>query len=339
MNKIKIYTFSHNRPDFIELQYNSIKKHVKDDFEFIVFNNEYPGGDGGFDPNRISEIDTECNRLGIKTIHVELEPEFKILNNRVLYDNGQYVGGAAACAYSLSWAWQRHISKENCIIVVMDSDMFFCQDISIIDRMNGYNFAYCPSYRKNHEVKYPWNGIVFADIPNMPNPQEMTWGDGIVNGIPTDVGGELHHYLEKYKNELRQLYIDMWGYLVETNNFIELTVNGCAQYFMNLENKKLEIRDPRTLVYDDNLKSFPHQISRPHYWEYFLNNYSDINKIVTKYNFPKPIYLDFIKFEKDETIDTSFILHYKSASNYQAWANDDYNINKTTILKTFLKDN
>ena len=79
MNKIKIYTFSHNRPDFIELQYNSIKKHVKDDFEFIVFNNEYPGGDGGFDPNRISEIDTECNRLGIKTIHVELEPEFKIL--------------------------------------------------------------------------------------------------------------------------------------------------------------------------------------------------------------------------------------------------------------------
>ena len=37
---IKIYTYSHNRPDFIEPQFNSIKKHVKDDFEFIVFNNK-----------------------------------------------------------------------------------------------------------------------------------------------------------------------------------------------------------------------------------------------------------------------------------------------------------
>ena len=43
---IKIYTYSHNRPDFIEPQFNSIKKHVKDDFEFIVFNNERNGGDG-----------------------------------------------------------------------------------------------------------------------------------------------------------------------------------------------------------------------------------------------------------------------------------------------------
>jgi hypothetical protein len=92
-------------------------------------------------------------------------------------------------------------------------------------------------------------------------------------------------------------------------------------------------------VYDDNLKSFPHQTPRLQYWEYFLKNYSDINKIVTKYNFPKPTYLDFIKFEKDETIDTAFILHYKSGSNYQTWANDNYNKNKTTILKTFLEDN
>ena len=37
---IKIYTYSHNRPDLIEPQYDSLKKHVKDNFEFIVFNNE-----------------------------------------------------------------------------------------------------------------------------------------------------------------------------------------------------------------------------------------------------------------------------------------------------------
>ena len=42
---IKVYTYSHNRPDLIEPQYDSLKKHIKDDFEYIVFNNERQGGD------------------------------------------------------------------------------------------------------------------------------------------------------------------------------------------------------------------------------------------------------------------------------------------------------
>lgn len=335
MSKIKIYTFSHNRPDFIELQYNSIKKHVKDDFEFIVFNNEYPGGDGGFDPDRISEIDKECNRLGIKTIHVQLEPEFQVLNNRLLYNNGQYIGGAAACAYSLSWAWQHYISKENCIIVVIDSDMFFCRDISITDTMNGYNFAYCPSYRKNHTVKYPWNGIIFADIPNMPNPHEMTWGDGIVDGIPTDVGGELHYYLKKYKNELRSLYIDMWGLLVDTEEYEECNINGCAQYYLNFKDKNIKILNNHEFY--SNKKSFPHQSDIENYWDILFDNFKKIKNITNQYNFPKPTYVDFIKLEKEQDITKSFVFHYKSASNYQTWATEEYNVNKTKALKTFLK--
>ena len=44
MSKVKIYTYSHNRPDFIKLQYETIKRHVKNDYEFIVFNNEQTHG-------------------------------------------------------------------------------------------------------------------------------------------------------------------------------------------------------------------------------------------------------------------------------------------------------
>ena len=55
---IKIYTYSHNRPDFIEPQYNSLKKHIQDDFEFIVFNNERAGSNpfSGYSPDRVQEI-------------------------------------------------------------------------------------------------------------------------------------------------------------------------------------------------------------------------------------------------------------------------------------------
>lgn len=336
MEKIKIYTFSHNRPDFIELQYNSIKKHIKDNFEYIVFNNEFPGGDGGFNLHRSEQIKNECQRLGIRCIYIEFDPKLQILNNRLVYQNNAYMGGAAACAYSLSWAWQNFISKDPGIIIVIDSDMFFCKDISIKNIMKNYNFGYCPSYRKNHEVKYPWNGIIFADIPNMPNPHEMTWGDGIVDGIATDVGGELHYYLKKYKNELKQLYIDIWGYLVDTEDYVEISTNGCAQYYINFTTNDIQIRDPRTIVYSDNTKAFPHQKERNNYWNYFYQNCFYLKKFADECKFPKPSYFDLIKLENSDLLSDSFIIHYKSGSNYQPWASEQYNKQKTEILKTFL---
>ena len=39
MKKITIYTAADKRPDFIHLQYETLKKYIKDDFEYIIFNN------------------------------------------------------------------------------------------------------------------------------------------------------------------------------------------------------------------------------------------------------------------------------------------------------------
>ena len=66
--------------------------------------------------------------------------------------------------------------------------------------MKDYNLAFIPSYRYSQKyseksrgqiaLRYPWNGLVIADIPNMPNPSELKWGLGVFNGQPCDVGGE-----------------------------------------------------------------------------------------------------------------------------------------------------
>ena len=76
---IKIYTYSHNRPDLIEPQYESMKRHIKDDFEFIVFNNERAGSNpfSGYKPERIQEINDVCESLGIQCLRVELDPEYQ----------------------------------------------------------------------------------------------------------------------------------------------------------------------------------------------------------------------------------------------------------------------
>ena len=187
---IKIYTYSHNRPDFIEPQFNSIKKYVKDDFEFIVFNNERNGGDpgSGYEPERIAEIYRVCEKLNIKCIRVELDPELQFINGYQQFEGDSYVnGGSHACAYSYSWGWKHYVSKDDGISMIIDSDMFFIKDVSIEKLLGDHNLAYIPSYRyssKYHSeedrgsiaLRYPWNGIVIADIPNLPNPNDLKWG-------------------------------------------------------------------------------------------------------------------------------------------------------------------
>lgn len=339
MTKIKIYTFAHNRPDFIKLQKKSFDRFLKDDYEFVVFNNEKPGSEGGFNPDRISEIEQTCDKLNIESIPVKLSEDLKYINGNMMFHGEKYLNGVNACAYSLSWAWKNYISKDNSISVVIDSDMFLFKKTSFIDMMNGYNFSYCPSYRDNFRIKYPWNGIIIADIPNMPNPEKMTWGPGMVNNIETDVGGELHHYLEHHKSELKTLYIDMWGLLDDRNTTKkEFCINGCAQYFIDDLTNKLYRTDPQALLPEENNKTFPHQMDRENYWNYFYEIYNNIKKFTQQFNFPKPTYIDFIKTEKENDIFNSFIIHYKSGSNYQPWANSEYNDEKTKIFQTLFKE-
>ena len=362
---IKIYTCSHNRPDFIDLQYKTLKKHIKDDFEFIVFNNERVGGDGGFDSNRISEIDEICKLIGVKSIRVELDPEMQFLGGMQMFAGDNYTNGNTACAYSFTWAWKNYIMKNECISIFIDSDMFFIRDISLEKEMDGFNLAYVPAYRYFDNPKkstsypwrgdiaftYPWNGIFICKPNEMPNVESLSFANSYVNSIATDVGGEAHNYIEKYKDDLKIRYIDQmslgrdcptyndeWRLPPEKGSIVEIGINGCAPMYLNFDNVTVEILAHQ---YSDQ-KTFPHQKERGNYWEYLYNIYDYIIKFVNSKKFPKPSFIDFIKFEDEDAIETSFIFHYKNASNTLPWMigenGENYNKEKTECLKKFLND-
>ena len=59
---VTIITYAHKRPDFIYLQYESIKKHLKSEYEYIVFNNSIDSVDN------YNEIHNICKELNIKCI-------------------------------------------------------------------------------------------------------------------------------------------------------------------------------------------------------------------------------------------------------------------------------
>ena len=54
--------------------------------------------------------------------------------------------------------------------------------------------------------------------------------------------------------------------------------------------------------------------------------------------FPKPTFIDLIKFEIDDNMEDAFILHYKNASNGNAWQSDEYNSKKTKALSNVLSE-
>ena len=353
---IKIYTYSHNRPDFIEPQYNSIKKHIKDDFEFIVFNNERNGGDpgSGYEPERIDQIYEVCEKLNIKCIRVELDPELQFLNGYKQFEGDSYVsGGSHSCAYSFSWGWKHYISQDDSISMIIDSDMFFIKDISIQNLLEDHNFAFIPSYRYHSKYQsednrgsialhYPWNGVVIADIPNMPNPSELKWGLGVFNGQPCDVGGEGHSYLNTYKDQLKIKYIDMVSVQRDIayegdehappEGYIEMGFNGCSPMHVNLDDGEFVILDYQ----HSNNKTFPHQKHRDDYWQYVYDCFTYMVKFAEDNSFPKPTFIDLIKFEEDDDMKESFILHYKNGSNSNVWQNEDYNNKKTVSLNKVL---
>lgn len=373
MSKIKIYTYSHNRPDFIELQYQTIKKYVKDDFEFIVFNNERPGGDpgSGYSYERYNKIFEVCNELGIECIGVELDQELKYINGYLQFDNNSFVlGGSYACSYAFTWGWKHYISKNNCLSVIIDSDMFFIREISFYEMMRGYNFSFVPHYRHLSHFKseeepgefafsYPWNGIVVADIPNMPNPNELSWGLANYNGITADVGGECVSYMNKYKSQLKINYLDQISIQRDCytpqdphtisidEEEIEVGINGSLAVRVGYLKEKsyiIPFEDISPIItggaQESDEKSYPHQTNRKNYWEYFRKSFQYIiDNFSVKYNFPKPTFIDLIKLEKDDNMEESFIFHYKNASNSHIWMNDEYNLKKTEALYRFLNDN
>jgi diphthamide synthase (EF-2-diphthine--ammonia ligase) len=69
--KVRILTFHYNQADFIEMQYKTLSKFLKDDFELIVFN------DARTEKNK-KWIERVCDQYQIKC--VRYEPQWHLTN-------------------------------------------------------------------------------------------------------------------------------------------------------------------------------------------------------------------------------------------------------------------
>lgn len=328
---IQIFTYAHKRPDFIRMQYDSIKKHVKSDYEYIVFNNAIDSVD------QYHEIKKITNELNIRCIDITVDGS--VLNN--LLDgtiiNNHYTTPNVACSYPLLWTFNKYLTNEEKICII-DSDMFFIDDINFDDLLSNNDCVYIPQYRSNNSIKYMWNAFICLNFKLNPSLRDLDWNCGRINGVAVDVGGYTHNYL--LTNTINPVYIEEYSIydLVNTNDGydVHFILNGNINYQLKLD-KELNLisiyHSGGDKCYEK--KSFPHEPEHDDYNDYI----STVTKSIIKrlydnnVNLPNPKHIGFISLMSKQDY---FILHYKSGSNYLNFSTNDYNNKKTNEIKKLI---
>jgi hypothetical protein len=342
MKKVTLYTLADQRPDFIEVQYAAFKKHLKDDYRFVVLNNAINSS------KRRKAIATICAKLDVECVEVKKDTAFVTMaGEKAITWWGSYTNANLACAYPLSWYWHTMCEEnKNNIIIVIDSDMFLCKDISFNESIASYDAAFITQYRglqhvrKDSLVTYPWNGICIFDTEKIPAIAEWSWACGTVNGFPVDVGGQAHFWLQKNKiiiKNISEYAIHNFKIINDTTTWLEATLNGNYHYSFsyNIENKEVtdyHCYETNWQPADNILPHFPHEFQTIlqqktiAYYEKFILN---------KQTYPVPTFLGLIEFENFTNSADPFIIHNKAGSGYMGF-DKEYGTLKLQFIRNTL---
>jgi hypothetical protein len=262
--KVLVITHAFNRPDFIELQYKTFKKFLKDEYEFVVFN------DAERDPRIYKKIVEVCNKLHIPCISIPQAIHDKPYLYRPQSEsnlwNSPCVRAANVVQYSLDYVGFDYDG----IVAIIDSDMFLIQDFSIENFLEGCDIAGL-SQSRGH-VNYLWNGIVFFNMRTLPHKKSLNWNCGKIDGQPVDVGGYTYYFF-KNNPEARIKY---------TNNCY---IKNNADVVALLKERGLNDDEIKFLVDDPYGSEFHVDKAFLHYraggnWNNMPQNYHDIKTSV-----------------------------------------------------------
>lgn len=171
---MKIVTAVVNNPDFIEIQYYTLKKYFNGEYEFIVFNDAKDFSDftNGEDVTIKTQIEDTCNKLNIKCINIPNE------------NHKQNKCAAFRCADSMNYILDYQIQNPDKYLL-LDSDMFLIDYFDI----NNYSKYDCAIVLQ--PANYFWNGIYYFDMIKMKNIDKLDWNCG-----NHDVGGMMKEWLK-----------------------------------------------------------------------------------------------------------------------------------------------
>jgi hypothetical protein len=220
--------------------------------------------------------------------------------------------------------------------------MFLVSSLDAKSQLAGKDLAFIPQFRGAElQVEYPWNGVFLADLSSALPLHLMDWHPGFVESIPCDVGGQNFFWMRKHcsqpdANELTAITLysisetDLgWRAHIAINGNWNINVNyeeSKDLYTHDFEGFLNDIPDPQSLSLPRRVYGSDWQVSD------LVESIVTLVSLQKKHNFPEPAYFDLIGTHEAGKV-TPWIFHYKSGSNYQSWATEKYNSEKTRVLK------
>lgn len=178
---MKIVTAVVNNPTFIEIQYNTLKKFFKGEYEFIVFNDakSFPDFTNGGNKTIKNSIEMLCNKLEITCINIPNEQ----------HKNTKKASIRTADSMTFILNYQKRNPDK---YLLLDSDMFLI-DYFDINKYSQYDCAIVLQSRNDFKINYFWNGIYYFDMTKMKNLDLLNWS--CCPGC--DTGGMMQEWLQK----------------------------------------------------------------------------------------------------------------------------------------------
>jgi hypothetical protein len=206
---VRIFTYVYNRPDFIELHVKTLQAFLKDEYEYIVFNDA-----SNMDMKRT--IEETCRRLNVQCIRVPDHAPHRQTPSYRHMDGIQYSLDILGYDY-------------NGILVLLDADMFLIRPLSIKEYMRDHDFIGGYEYRcrdggyfktaesqfvngaafvaNDNQVTYTSPCLVFMNMANLPNKRSINFDGDRVEGIACDVGGQSYYYFKNNPDISLKFYV------------------------------------------------------------------------------------------------------------------------------------
>ena len=166
-----------NNPDFIEIQYACLKKHMKSAYEYVVFNDakDFPDFTNGGDLSLRQQIRDTCTRLGVLCVEIP----------NAYHEQLKNVSVRAEHSFNFILEFMKRYPQK---YLILDSDMFPVADFSEEDYA-AYDAAVV--LQKRAEIVYFWHGVCYMDMLRMKNQELLNWDQ-----TPgTDTGGSMQAWL------------------------------------------------------------------------------------------------------------------------------------------------
>jgi len=198
--KISIFSFAVNDKFPIDIMQRQFAKYIKEDFDFILFND---ANNSKMEEN-INTI-TSYNKINCVRVPQNIHSVNTINNPSEAY------------ASTLNWAVHDYAVKNNCeIIVLLHTDVFPVCEISVLDIIGNKSVASVTEFRlmNGKGVNYFYPALTIINMKRLNDANELDFG--LSPGL--DTGGNTKNFIENNPNSVKFMANHQTSYFIATLN-------------------------------------------------------------------------------------------------------------------------